>query len=91
VKKPQTWTLTCEIGITLFFFLTLLARPTMGAEQEKLREQGERESQRFFVSRMQKKQLFKPLVNVLNKKTKNVFSYDFYIRSVYGFLKFKCF
>jgi hypothetical protein len=40
---------------------------------------------------MQKKHLYKPYVNFLSKKTKNSLSNDFYIKSVYGFLKFKCF
>jgi hypothetical protein len=38
-----------------------------------------------------KNQLFKSYVNFLNQKTKKSLSYDFYVKSVYGFLKFKCF
>lgn len=38
-----------------------------------------------------KKQLFKSYVNFLSQKTKNKLSYDFYVKNVYGFLKFKCF
>lgn len=38
-----------------------------------------------------KNQLFKPYVNFVSKKIKNKLSYDFYIKGVYGFLKFKCF
>lgn len=38
-----------------------------------------------------KNRIFKLYVNFLSKKTKNNLSYDFYIKSVYGFLKFKCF
>ena len=39
----------------------------------------------------EKKQLFKLYTNFLSKKKKNEFSYDFYVKGVYGFLKFKCF
>jgi hypothetical protein len=40
---------------------------------------------------MQRKQLFKPYINFINKKIKNKPSYDFYIRNIFGFLRFKCF
>ena len=38
-----------------------------------------------------KNQLFKPYVNFLSKKTKNRPPYDFYVKSIYQFLRFKCF
>jgi hypothetical protein len=37
--------------------------------------------------KMKKTKLFKGYISFLNKKTKDKLSYDFHIKSVYGFLK----
>jgi hypothetical protein len=64
----------------------------MAVGQEKQKEQDWNVNQKFFENLMQEKnRLFKCYIGFLNKKKKNRLSYDCFIKSIFGFLKFKCF
>jgi len=82
---------TFETSIMSFFLAALQAHHITSVGAEKKNGPDLKESQKSLENTMQRNRLFKPYINFLNKKLKHETSYDFYVQSVYGFLRFRCF